>query len=270
VFRRFQREEQQADWLERSYSTKEEDPESYDEEDEPDEDADFGSGDAGDDLEPDEPGGLGSGPWDGAERYPAGNRVDFGSLLVPVLDGLEIRINLADAVTGVSVDVVRGDMLHGGSFLQLQAFAAPKSSGLWDEVRQEIADEVVKSGGRSEEVSGPYGTELRAMVSAAEAGGRQQLEPQRFLGVDGPRWFLRGVIRGAAASRPDQARQLEDLFADVVVVRGDLPVPPRELLPLQLPEDARKALAEQLEQQEQAGPAGANPFGGGPGASGPR
>jgi hypothetical protein len=265
VFRRFQREEQQADWLERSYSSKEEDPDSYGEADEPDEDDDF---DPGYDPERDEPGALGSGPWDGAERYPAGNRVDFGSLLVPVLEGLEIRINLADAVTGVSVDVVRGDMLHGGSFLQLQAFAAPKSSGLWEEVRQEIAEEVAKSGGHSEEVPGRYGPELRAMVSAAEAGGRQQLEPQRFLGVDGPRWFLRGVIRGAAASHPDQARQLEDLFADVVVVRGDHPVPPRELLPLQLPEDARKALAEQLEQQ--AGPADASPFGAGPGASEPR
>jgi hypothetical protein len=106
------------------------------------------------------------------------------------------------------------------------------------------------------------------MVSAAEAGGRGQPEPQRFLGVDGPRWFLRGVIRGAAASRPEQAKPLEDLFANVVVVRGDHPVPPRELLPLQLPEDARQALAEQLEQQ--GGPAGPNPFGGGPGGSEPR
>ena len=265
MFRRFQREEQQADWLERSYSSREEDPDGYGDADEPDEDDD----DTGYDAEPGEPDVVGSGPWDGAERYPPGNRVDFGSLLVPVLDGLEIRINLADAVTGVSVDVVRGDMLHGGSFLQLQAFAAPKSSGLWDEVRQEIAEEVAKSGGHSEEVPGPYGTELRAMVSAAEAGGRQHPEPQRFLGVDGPRWFLRGVIRGAAASRPEQAKPLEDLFADVVVVRGDHPVPPRELLPLQLPEDARQALAEQIEQQ-QAGPAGANPFGGVPGGAEPR
>jgi hypothetical protein len=265
VFRRFQREEQQADWLERSYSTKEEDPDSYDDADEPDSGGDFDSDDTGFDPEP---GVLGSGPWDGAGRYPAGNRVDFGSLLVPVLEGLEIRINLADAVTGVSVDVVRGDMLHGGSFLQLQAFAAPKSSGLWDEVRQEIAEEVAKSGGHSEEVPGPYGTELRAMVSATEAGGRGLAERQRFLGVDGPRWFLRGVIRGAAASRPEQAKPLEDLFANVVVVRGDHPVPPRELLPLQLPEDARQALAEQLEQQP--GPADPNPFGGGPGGSEPR
>jgi hypothetical protein len=209
VFRRFRREEQQADWLGRSYGTGEEnlDLDPYGGPDGPDEDDE---GDSGYGPEQDGPEATGSGPWDGGEHYPRRNRVDFGSLLVPVRDGLEIRINLADAVTGVSVDVVNGDLLHGGSFLQLQAFAAPKSSGLWDEVRQEIADEVAKSGGQSEDVEGPYGTELRAMVSsAAAAGGRQQLEPQRFLGVDGPRWFLRGVIRGPAASRPEQARPLE-------------------------------------------------------------
>ncbi len=266
VFRRFRGAEQQADWLERSYRSGERDLDRGGEPYEPDSEDDLDEADTGYQPELAEPGALGSGPWDGAERYPAGDRVDFVSLLVPVLEGLKIQINMADAVTGVSVDVVRGEILHGGSFLQLQAFAAPKSSGLWDEVRHEIADEVAKSGGHSEEVGGPYGTELRAMVSVAAAGGRQQLEPQRFLGVDGPRWFLRGVIRGPAASHPEQARPLEDAFGDVVVVRGDHPVPPRELLPLQLPEDARQALAEQLEN----GPAGPAGFGEGLGAAEPR
>jgi hypothetical protein len=264
VFRRFRREEQQADWLGRSYSIPEEELDRYRYPNEPEEDDEAGQADEDDADDGPEP--EGPGPWDAGQRYPRGNRVDFGSLLVPQREGLEIRINLTETVMGVSVDIVRQDMLHGGSYLQLQAFAAPKSSGLWDEVREEIAAEVAKSGGRSEEAQGPFGTELHAMVNTGAAGGRQQLEPHRFLGVDGPRWFLRGVIRGPAASRPELAQPLEEVFADVVVVRGDHPVPPRELLPLQLPEDTRRALAEQLGQELPASPAPGGYDAGPPGA----
>jgi hypothetical protein len=199
----------------------------------------------------------GSGPWDGAGSFPQRERLDFGSLLVPVREGLDVQVNMAED-TGVWITVVRGD-----NALQLQAFAAPKTSGLWDEVRQEIAEEVAKSGGDSQEAPGPFGTELRARVRPSGEGRRQQLEPVRFMGVDGPRWFLRGVISGPAARRPELATLLEELFGDVVVVRGDHPAPPRDLLEIRLPEEARRALQEQLG-QEGEGPAYANPFERGP------
>jgi hypothetical protein len=199
----------------------------------------------------------GSGPWDGADSFPQRERLDFGSLLVPVREGLDVQVNMAED-TGVWITVVRGD-----NALQLQAFAAPKTSGLWDEVRQEIAEEVAKSGGDSQEAPGPFGTELRARVRPSGEGRRQQLEPVRFMGVDGRRWFLRGVISGPAARRPELARPLEELFADVVVVRGDHPAPPRDLLEIRLPEEARQALQDQLG-QEAEGQAYANPFERGP------
>jgi Protein of unknown function (DUF3710) len=202
-------------------------------------------------------GGSGTGPWDGAGSFPPGERMDFGSLLVPMLEGLDIQVNMAED-TGVWIAIVRGD-----SALQLQAFAAPKTSGLWAEVRLEIAEEVAKAGGDSGEATGPFGTELHARVNPGEGGHRhQQLEPVRFIGVDGPRWFLRGVISGPAAGHPELARPFEELFADVVVVRGDHPLPPRELLEIRLPDDAQRALQEQLEQAE--GPAYPNPFDRGP------
>jgi hypothetical protein len=71
------------------------------------------------------------------------------------------------------------------------------------------------------------------------------LHPVRFLGVDGPRWFLRGVISGPAARRPEIAAPLEQVFADVVVARGDHPVPPRDMLEIQLPAEALQALADE-------------------------
>jgi hypothetical protein len=57
----------------------------------------------------------------------------------------------------------------------------------------------------------------------------------RFVGVDGPRWFLRGVIGGAATSDVDAAAKVEDLFRSIVVVRGGSPMPPRDLIPLKMP-----------------------------------
>ncbi|MGA3152305.1 MAG: DUF3710 domain-containing protein [Streptosporangiaceae bacterium] len=183
-----------------------------------------------------------AGPWDSAGGFPDVERMDFGSLLVPARQDFDVQINLSED-TGVWIAVV-----HGDSGLQLQAFAAPKTSGIWDEVRQEIAEEVAKSGGESSESSGPFGPELLARVSpGADERGRQVTLPLRFMGVDGPRWFLRGLLSGPAAEQPELARPFEEIFADVVIVRGDHAEPPRKPLEIRLPDEARQALEEQME-----------------------
>jgi Protein of unknown function (DUF3710) len=188
-----------------------------------------------------------TGPWDAHDEIPPADRIDFGSLQVPVSEGLEIQLNLAED-QGPLVAVLCGD-----SSLLLQAFAAPKSDGLWEDVRHEIAAAVVEAGGTSEEAAGRFGPELRARVTAPDpaAGGRPgALQPIRFLGVDGPRWFLRGVLTGPAAHHRSAAEPLEDIFAGIVVVRGDHPAPPRDLLEIQLPEQARQAMEEQMAEAE--------------------
>lgn len=207
-------------------------------------------------LADDEPGGPARGPWDAADA-PDGERIDFGCLLVPAREGLDVQINVADE-QNVWITVVSGD-----SALQLQAFAAPKTSGLWREIRQEFTEEVANTGGTSTEAYGPFGAELHATVHASgPEGGPPQPQLLRFLGVDGPRWFLRGMITGPAAGQPELAAELEDVFADVVVVRGDAPHPPREMLEIQLPEEARRALEEQMAAADQ--PEYPNPFERGP------
>jgi uncharacterized protein DUF3710 len=216
---------------------------------EPDQLSPAGYGEEEEEFEPGEPAAgppPAGGPWDADDDVPPAERIDFGSLRIPVSEGTEIQLNMADD-QAAWVTVLRGD-----SGLQLQAFAAPKSGGLWEDVRDEIAEEITKAGGDWQEADGPFGFELRASVVPAEpvpGGGRQ---PVRFLGVDGPRWFLRGVISGPAARREDEAAPLEQVFAGVVVVRGDHPVPPRDLLEIQLPPEAQQALAEQAEQAEEA------------------
>jgi len=93
----------------------------------------------------------GTGPWDVAEPHPDLPRVDLGSLQVPVLEGTDIQLVFAEQ-HGAWVTV-----RHQLSELQLQAFAAPKRSGLWDEVRGEIAAEIAGAGGQAAERQGPFG-----------------------------------------------------------------------------------------------------------------
>ena len=57
----------------------------------------------------------------------------------------------------------------------------------------------------------------------------------RFIGVDGPRWFLRGVVAGEGAVDKEAGAKIDDLFRSVVVVRGSTPMPPRDLIPLHMP-----------------------------------
>ena len=57
----------------------------------------------------------------------------------------------------------------------------------------------------------------------------------RFVGVDGPRWFLRAMFAGPVATDDEAAAVLEDALRGVVVVRGTEPLPVREPVPLQLP-----------------------------------
>jgi len=46
------------------------------------------------------------------------------------------------------------------------------------------------------------------------------------------------VLGGAAAMEREAAAPLESLFRKIVVIRGESPMPPRDLLQLRLPKDA--------------------------------
>ncbi len=187
------------------------------------------------------------GPWDANEPFPERDRVDLGSLWVPVGPGHEIQLVMAEQ-HGAWVTA-----RYGESELQVQAFAAARNDALWDDVREEIAAEIQTAGGRSWESEGLFGVELGAEVPVEPGNPASGRRTVLFLGADGPRWFLRGLISGPAATGGGDADVLEDVFRDIVVVRGDHPVPPRDLLELRLPPEAAQAIAEQAQQAEQEG-----------------
>ena len=175
---------------------------------------------------------------------PEEERLDLGGLQVAVLPDLDVRVEVSP-----EGEVVAATLVHGDSSLQLNAFAAPRSEGIWQEVRTEISEALNGSGGQASEAPGVFGTELRAAVPTEVPGQGVQLAPARFVGVDGPRWFLRGLVTGPAAVEDAAAAPLLEAMRHVVVVRGNDPMAVRDPLPLALPVEAMEAAQEQAAQQ---------------------
>ncbi len=209
-------------------------------------DDDLGAGETGETGESGGPGGPGEldaaaddaaigtdGPYDRDQVPGLQGRLDLGSLWLVGTPGMQLRLDM-DPQTG---EVTSVTAMLGQSALQIQAFAAPKSEGIWAEIRAEIADSVTGQGGTAEELSGPHGTELLTRIPARGPDGRTVHQQARFLGIDGPRWFLRGVVTGPAAIDAAQLPPLLFVLATAVVVRGAEARAPRELLPLNLPQE---------------------------------
>ena len=168
-----------------------------------------------------------TGPFDVAEVSPVQPFIDLGSIKVTPRVGLQLRLDVDDTTKRVVAATLDCD----GSTLQVQAFAAPRNEGLWHEIREQVVAQVSKQGGSVEQVEGPFGLEVRATLPTADGTRR----PVRFIGVDGPKWFLRGVISGKGADEPDNALAIEEVYRSIVVNRGQEALPPRELLPLRVP-----------------------------------
>jgi len=173
-----------------------------------------------------------TGPLDESEANPVRPYVDLGGVKILPCEGLRLRLEVEEG----SQRVIAVGLDFANSTLQVQPFAAPRSSGLWHEIRAQIADQIQKQGGTIAERDGVFGPELIAQIPLAPGSGTPgSTRVARFIGVDGPRWFLRGVIAGEGAVNADVGSQIEDLFRSIVVVRGSWPMPPRDLIPLRMP-----------------------------------
>jgi hypothetical protein len=176
------------------------------------------------------------GPWDAGHAPDGVQRLDLGSLQIPAVEGVEVRVQANP--DGVVEQIV---LVDGDSALQLGVFAAPKSEGIWDEVRAEIAKAMASDGVAPREVQGPYGVELTARVNTPEGPA-----DVRFVGVDGPRWMVRALYQGAAAADPSREGALGVVLSGLVVIRDNEARPVREALPLRLPKEmTEQAQAEQ-------------------------
>lgn len=171
--------------------------------------------------------GRPDGPWDETEDYPELPRVDLGSLRIPQHEKIRIQVQ-ADPTSGA---VSQLTLLIEGSAVQIQPYAAPRSGGMWNDIRQQIISSINASGGLVEQQEGHYGTEVRAQVANAEG----KAQPARFCGIDGPRWFVRLVFLGKAARDESAADLLNATVQGMVVVRGNEAMPMGNSLPLRVP-----------------------------------
>ena len=172
------------------------------------------------------------GPFDISEEYPEHDRLDLGALKVPVVDGMQVRLDTDDD----SQRVLAVTLIHDGGGIQLQAFATPRSEGLWNTVRAQLAESVTKQGGESTELHTSLGKELAIEVPAKTESGRPGKRAMRFAGIDGPRWFVRAVFSGKAVTDDEVRAELSALFRGVVVDRGEEAMAPRELIALTAPQ----------------------------------
>ncbi|OZG67444.1 DUF3710 domain-containing protein [Bifidobacterium eulemuris] len=184
------------------------------------------------------------GPWDvNDEDVPDyDDYLDLGAYYLPFLKGIELRIKANRS----SKQILGATITYGSSSLEIEAFAAPKSMGLWDEVRADL----LEANSTASEAEGVFGTELKLPVHVK--GGRTVTT--RIVGVDGPRWMLRGIFSGKAAvdADADETEALNRFFADIVVERGEEPLAPRDLIPMHPPVSPaeRKAAKAKAEGEE--------------------
>lgn len=172
------------------------------------------------------------GPLDVSEVRDLKPLHDFGSIRIPNRADLGVRLEVEET-TGAIIRIVAE---IAQSKIKFQAFAAPRNDGLWSQIRSSLAESIAQQGGRATEQVGAFGEELVAMLSETANKALSQTDQHiKFIGVDGPRWFLRMDVTGVALSDPLAAAIVEDVIRGVVVNRGDSPMPPRELLPIIIP-----------------------------------
>ncbi|MBX9148996.1 DUF3710 domain-containing protein [Rhodococcus qingshengii] len=200
-----------------------------------------------DDLEVtgDEFGGESEGPYDISEidsddptAGRDGQRLDLGSVLVPMPTGGQLQVEMAPNGSPQAVHLVTE---HGR--ITVAAYAAPKSPGQWREVVAELAQSLRDDNSAVSVENGPWGRELAAVTANMDL---------RFIGVDGPRWMVRCVVAGPSGSTAANAPLVaiaRDILRDTVVNRGSEPHPVRTPLPVVLPQVLAEQLAAAHEQQ---------------------
>lgn len=164
-------------------------------------------------------------------------RLDLGSVLIPMPEAGQLQVELTETGVPSAVWIVTANGRY-----TVAAYAAPKTGSLWREVAAELADSLRKDGATVTIQDGPWGREVVGIASGAV----------RFIGVDGYRWMIRCVVNGTLENADALTEEARAALADVVVRRGDTPLPVRTPLAVQLPEPMAEQLREAAAQQAAA------------------
>ena len=163
------------------------------------------------------------------------DRLDLGTLILTPAEGMELRLQMSEETQQVTSAMI----LLGDSALELTLFAAPRTGGMWADVRTEAIAATEEIGGSAILAKGPFGTELRRLVTVRAQDGTEGYQPSRTWVAEGPRWMLRGVVYGQASMTDGieaPADVIHDIFCNLVVRRGNDAKAPGDIVSLELPE----------------------------------
>lgn len=180
-----------------------------------------------------------TGPFDITDVDSVEGMHNFGVLNLPMEPGTRVQFTINKRTRAAMGALVQ----MAGSTLSINVYAAPKSAGLWPDIRDELSETIVAGGGTANFREGPFGPEIEAMVPKKEVN---EVRHVRYVGVDGPRWLLRAAIEGEAVSNADTRELVYAYLRKVVVDRGSDPYPVRDQLELTMPDSARARVEEKL------------------------
>ena len=176
------------------------------------------------------------GPLEFSSDLDTSSMLDLGAVFLPNIPGLEVHLDL-DPRSGKGKSV----SLHlNMTIAEVQIFAAAVNDDLWATMRDAIT-----SGLRDQKVDcsvemGRFGTEIHAVMPTVDLDGNALVQPVRFVGVRGSRWLVRAVISGDGAlvveqPNADAGPDIDDVISQLVINRGEDPLPPGERLALRSP-----------------------------------
>ena len=173
------------------------------------------------------------GPWDADDAPRDGKlRLDLGSVQLPIPRGARLKCepDPSGPIRAVHAMVPEGR-------LTVSAFAAPRTGGLWTDLVEELAAQLEKEGATIRRDRGEWGRELVARNGTTVA---------RVIGVEGPRWLLRGVGTGPVEHALKLHQTLREMVRGTIIARSEQPMPVRTLLPLEVPDDVPTEFADTL------------------------
>ncbi len=158
-------------------------------------------------------------------------RVDLGALIITPETGMNIKL-VTNAQTKQIMHLVVENAPQ--SALQVTVFAAPADVDYAAQIRQDLIDHTEKAK-TIEMAKGPFGTELRRVLTVTDDQGREGFAPLRDWVISGPRWVLNCRLIGQAAldtKAEGPAAQLEEFVRNTIVRRGDTAMAPGTVVTL--------------------------------------
>lgn len=177
------------------------------------------------------------GPYNEGESPEGSEFLDLGVLRIPLIAGLQIF-----PVQDGNGNILALEVVSGTAQMQLAAFAMQRSGGLWDEIRQELADQLKAEEYQIFPLPGPFGEAVLARPIPEGKSAVEGAMPLLLWGIEGDRWLLRVIVRGQAAEEESAREGLLAVLHGMEVVRGNEAYVPGEALPIELSAD----LIEQL------------------------